>query len=103
LRNANGQEAAAECRTRMILDDPEAMACAAKLGYGVALVPTPHAAPWLASGELVRVLPGWSAVVGPISIYYPNKKLMPPKTRVFIDFVIARFREKRLAALFDPR
>lgn len=103
LRNANGQEAAAECRTRVILDDPEAMAAAAKLGYGVALLPTPHAAPGLANGELVRVLPGWSAVWGPISIYYPNKKLLAPKTRIFIDFVIARFREKRLAALFDPR
>ncbi|HTJ99491.1 MAG TPA: LysR family transcriptional regulator [Bordetella sp.] len=103
LRNATGQEAPADCRTRMIFDDPEAMASAAMLGLGVALLPTPHAAPGLASGALIRLLPGWSAQWGPIYVYYPNKKLMPQKTRVFIEYVIEQFREKRLAALFDPR
>ncbi len=103
LRNRLGEEAPLECSIRMIFDDPEAMARAALLGYGVALLPTPHAARWVASGELVRLLPDWSAELGPLSIYYPNKKLVPLKTRVFIDFVVEAFRKKQLAALFDPR
>ncbi|MFM0492527.1 LysR family transcriptional regulator [Paraburkholderia caledonica] len=103
LRNQVGEQAEAECRPRMIFDDPEAMAHAAMLGHGVAFLPMPHAARWLASGALVRLLPGWYADHGPISIYYSNKKLLPEKTRVFIDFVVAAFREQRLASKFDAR
>lgn len=103
MRNGAGQEAAAESSVRMIFDDPEAMARAAVLGYGVALLPTPHAARWIASGGLIRLLPEWSAELGALSVYYPNKKLLPLKTRAFIDFVVEAFRKKRLAALFDPR
>jgi DNA-binding transcriptional LysR family regulator len=51
----------------------------------------------------MRLLPGWYAEVSPITIYYPNRKLLPAKTRVFIDFVVDAFRERRLAARFDAR
>jgi len=103
LRNAAGEDSPAECRTRVILDDPDAMAHAAMLGLGVALLPMPHASRWLQSGALLRLLPGWYAELGPISLYYPNKTLLPPRTRVFIDFVVAAFRQPRLAARFDAR
>lgn len=103
LRNQIGETAQAECRTRLIFDDPDAMAHAALLGYGVALLPMPHAARWLLSGDLVRLLPGWYAEMEPICLYYPNKKLLPLRTRVFIDFVVETFRRQRLAARFDGR
>ena len=103
MRNQIGEEALAECRTRMIFDDPEAMAHAALQGLGIAFLPTPHAAPWLESGQLMRLLPGWHAEISPLTLYYPNRKLLPAKTRVFIDFVVEAFRERRLAARFDAR
>jgi len=103
LRNQIGEQAMAEPRTRMIFDDPEAMAHAAMQGLGVALLPMPHAAPWLESGALVRVLPGWCADNGPIALYYPNRKLLPPKARVFIDFIVDAFQNKGLARRFDGR
>jgi DNA-binding transcriptional LysR family regulator len=103
MRNAIGEQAQAEPRTRLIFDDPEAMAHAATQGLGVALIPMPHAAPFLADGRLARLLPGWYAEFGTMNLYYPNKKLLPPKTRVFIDFVVDRFRKGRLAARFDAR
>jgi DNA-binding transcriptional LysR family regulator len=103
MRNQVGEEALAECRTRMIFDDPEAMAHAALQGLGIAFLPTPHAAPWLESGALVRLLPGWHAEVSPITLYYPNRKLLPARTRVFIDFVVGAFRDRRLASRFDAR
>jgi DNA-binding transcriptional LysR family regulator len=103
LRNQIGEEAQAEYRTRLIFDDPEAMAHAAMQGLGVALLPMPHAARWFIKGDLVRLLPGWYADLGPICLYYPNKTLLPLKTRVFIDFIVERFREERLAARFDAR
>jgi DNA-binding transcriptional LysR family regulator len=103
LRNQLGEQAQAELQNRMIFDDPEAMAHAAMLGYGVALVPMPHATRWLRGGELTRLLPGWYAELGAISLYYPNKKLLPLKTRVFIEFVVEMFRKQRLASRFDGR
>jgi len=103
LRNRFGKQAQAECRTRLIFDDPEAMAHAAMLGHGVALLPMPHAARWLLSGDLIRLLPGWYADLGPICLYYQNKKHLPLRTRVFIDFIVDTFREQRLAVQFDGR
>ncbi|RDK06544.1 LysR family transcriptional regulator [Cupriavidus lacunae] len=100
LRNQAGDEAQVAQCTRMVFDDPEAMAHAAMLGYGVALLPTTHAAKWLESGALMRLLPGWHADNGPVSVYYPSKKLLPPKTRVFIDFVVDAFRDREFAARF---
>ena len=47
-----------QCQPRLILSDPEAVAQAARLGLGVALLPMPFAFARIASGELVRLLPG---------------------------------------------
>jgi len=71
------------------------------LGLGVALLPMPFAVPWLQSGALARVLPGWSAEAGPISLYYPAKKLLPARTRVFVDFVLEQFRERGFERLVE--
>jgi len=103
LRNQVGEQALAEPRTRMIFDDPEAMAYAAMQGLGVALLPMPHAAPWLERGDLVRLLPGWSADIGPLALYYPNRKLLPSKTRVFVEFIVDAFQSKDLARRFNAR
>ena len=70
---------------------------------GVALLPMPHAAPWLERGALTRLLPGWYADNGPLALYYPNRKLLPSKTRVFIDFIAEAFQSRGLAQRFDGR
>ncbi|MFZ6720626.1 LysR family transcriptional regulator [Undibacterium sp. Ji49W] len=101
LRNAAGEEAAMELKTRVIMDDPEAMCRAALLDMGVAMVPKLHALPYLESGTLVRVLPAWHADIGPISLYYASSKLMPAKTRLFVDFIVKRFRELDIAGKFS--
>ena len=91
LRNKAGDAAAAVFRPRIVFDDPEAMCQAALMGLGLAVLPMPFAQPWLARGDLVRVLPGWWADAGPTSLYYPSKKLLPARTRVFVDFVVEQF------------
>jgi DNA-binding transcriptional LysR family regulator len=103
LRNQMGEEASVECRTKMIFDDPEAIAQAARQGLGIALLPVQHAARSLERGELVRLLPGWYAENPPLVLYYPNKKMLPPRTRVFVEFMVEAFRTRRLAARFDAR
>src|SRR5450830_738642 len=102
LRDGQGGEGVAECRPRAIFDDPEAMAQAAILGVGVALLPMPHALAHLRSGALIRLLPGWHADSGPLSVYYPSKKLLPAKTRVFVDFLLEQFRQRDFAAQIRP-
>jgi DNA-binding transcriptional LysR family regulator len=57
----------------------------------------PHVLPYLESGALVRVLPDWYTERGEISLYFAAKKQLPAKTRVFIDFVVDRFRTRHLA------
>lgn len=97
LTNRTGAEAAVELQPRAILSDPEAICHAALQGIGIGLVPLPHALPFLKSGGLVRLLPGWYADVGPISIYFQKSKLLPKKTRAFVDFVVDHFRREKLA------
>ncbi|CAN7341313.1 LysR family transcriptional regulator [Pseudoduganella sp. LjRoot289] len=103
LLHDDGDEGMAASRPRAIFDDPEAMAHAAMRGLGVALLPMPHASRWLRSGALLRLLPGWCADAGPVSIYYPSKKFLPAKTRAFVDCVVEHFRQPEVAAIFDSR
>ncbi|MCE9658848.1 MAG: LysR family transcriptional regulator [Burkholderiales bacterium] len=103
LRTRRVAERAVQCRPRLIFSDPEAIAQAARLGLGVALLPMPFAFAPIGSGELVRLLPGWYADAGPLSLYYPSRTLLPAKTRVFVDFVVDRFRSADFARLVDGR
>jgi DNA-binding transcriptional LysR family regulator len=100
LRDDAGRVAPYDPRPVAVLDDPEAMAHAAAAGLGIALLPAPHAGPLLADGRLVRILPDWYAETGPLFLYYSNRRLLPAKTRVFVDFVVERFRALGLAAHF---
>jgi len=103
LRSRRVPEQTVPCQPRLIFSDPEAIAQAARLGLGVALLPMPFAFAGIASGELVRLLPGWYSDAGPVSLYYPSRRLLPAKTRVFVDFVTERFQAAGFAQLVDGR
>ncbi len=100
MRNAQGDEATAVMRERVVVNDPAALRESARLGLGVALLAVPDVLPWLESGELVRVLPRWWADAGAISLYYASRSLLPGKTRVFIDFVVEAFEREDYARRF---
>lgn len=98
LRHPRGEEATVDLpRPRAIFNDPEAIAHAALMGLGVAMLPMPFVERGLRTGELVRLLPEWFQDAGAVWLYYPSKKLLPPKTRAFIDFVLERFRTEKFA------
>ena len=103
LRSRRSPEQPVPCRPRLIFSDPEAISQAARDGLGVALLPMPFAFAHIRSGELIRLLPGWYSDAGPLSLYYPSRRLLPAKTRVFIDFVAERFRSAGFARLVDGR
>jgi len=103
LGSGHAAEQTVPCRPRIILSDPEAVAQAARQGLGVALLPMPFAFGHIACGELVRLLPGWYSDAGPVSLYYPSRKLLAAKTRLFVDYVMERFRSVDFARLVDGR
>jgi len=85
----------------MTMSDSEAACCASAQGLGIALVSMPMAVPFLDSGDVVRVLPDWYVDDGNISVYYAEHKLLPGKTRAFVDFIIEQFAEKKLGQRFS--
>lgn len=70
------------------LSDPEAMAEAALAGCGIALVGIHHVAPAMVEGRLVRVLEDIQGPPFQIFIYYPRRRLLPSRTRAFVDHVL---------------
>ncbi|RMQ89338.1 hypothetical protein ALP97_02534 [Pseudomonas salomonii] len=101
LTGRHGGHAPLNLKARMTMSDSQAACVAADQGLGIALVSMPFAVPWLASGKLVRVLPDWYVDDGNISIYYAEHKLLPGKTRAFVDFIIEQFAEQKLGQVFS--
>ncbi len=101
LRNRAGEQATVEQNARIILSDPEAICRCCVMGLGIGFVAMPHVLPHLKSGALVRVLPDWHADVGPLSLYFSASKLLPAKTRAFVDFIVEEFRRQGLARKFS--
>ncbi|MFD2641095.1 LysR family transcriptional regulator [Pseudomonas japonica] len=101
LTSRTGEQSPLNLRPRMTMSDSEAACAAAEQGLGVALVSMPFAVPYLGKGSLLRVLPDWYVDDGNISLYYAQHKLLPGKTRVFVDFVLEQFREQGLDRQFD--
>ena len=97
------RQATVEPRARLWLSDPEAVSDAALAGYGVALAGLPHVHDHLGSGALVRLLPQWWSDAGQISVYFPPSRLMPAKTRAFVDFLVGAMHERGLAATLNAK
>lgn len=101
LTNRARELSALSLKVRMTMSDSEAACAAAGQGLGIALVSLPFAVPYLRSGQLARVLPDWYVDDGNISLYYSEHKLLPGKTRAFVDFVIEQFAEQQLSGVFS--
>lgn len=103
MRNSTGTEVTVVQNPVMMINDPDALSRATLLGLGVGLVAVPHAAPHLESGALERLLPDWHVDIGPLSLYFSSQKLLPAKTRAFVDFVTDAFRAQKLAQVLSVR
>jgi hypothetical protein len=60
-------------------------------GAGITVVNDHFASDYLQRGELVQVLPEWR--LPPVSAWaaFPGRRLMPARTRVFLDALAAKF------------
>jgi DNA-binding transcriptional LysR family regulator len=72
---------------RASANSPEILIRLAVAGVGVAAVPDCFAAPGVVRGKLRRVLPDWSLQAHTAWAVFPGRRLMPTKTRIFIDML----------------
>lgn len=74
---------------RCTANSPELLIRLACAGAGIAAVPDHFASPHVRQGRLRRVLPLWCLPSHTAWAVFPGRKLMPAKTRVFIDMLLA--------------
>jgi DNA-binding transcriptional LysR family regulator len=74
---------------RATANSPELLIRLAQAGAGVAAVPDHFAEPLLRQGRLRRVLADWHLPANPAWAVFPERQLMPAKTRAFIDMLVA--------------
>ncbi|MDF2114759.1 LysR family transcriptional regulator [Roseiarcaceae bacterium H3SJ34-1] len=78
-------------RTRLDVNDPFVRLDAAIAGLGIALLPV-----WLvktrqADASVRRLLPSWKPIVSaPVSVLYPNRRSVTPRSRAFLSFLEKR-------------
>ena len=101
MRNRDGDEAPMAARSRLFINDPEAICRAALLGMGVAVLLFADMSEHLKSGALKRVLPGWYVDLGKISLYFASTKLLPAKTRAFVAYLTESLRAQRTAKRYS--
>jgi DNA-binding transcriptional LysR family regulator len=73
---------------------PAVEACAAGLGFGNFF--SYQVLPHVAQGRLAFVLETFEPAPRPVSVIYPHARLLPARTRVFIDWMKAEFSGLRL-------
>jgi DNA-binding transcriptional LysR family regulator len=74
---------------RAVANAPDLLSSLARAGAGIAAVPDYFAAPSVRRGELRRVLPEWCMPSHTAWAVFPGRRLMPAKTRAFIDMLEA--------------
>lgn len=71
-------------------DNVEALLQAAMDGVGIVLIPAWLAREEIARGNLVHILPEWQSIEeGSLHVLMPPGKLIPAKTRAFIEFIVS--------------
>jgi DNA-binding transcriptional LysR family regulator len=89
----------------LLANDVRAVRQAAEIGYGIALLPLLEVFEDLRSGELVRLLSGFPASGLPVSLIYPSRRHLAPRTRLVLEFILEQVLEVRaeLATAADKR
>lgn len=70
-------------------NSPHLLAQLAAAGLGITALPDLYAAEAVAQGRLVRVLPAWRTEPATAWAVFPERRLMPARTRAFIDAMVA--------------
>jgi DNA-binding transcriptional LysR family regulator len=76
---------------RAIANSPEVLVRLARAGSGIAALADHFALPYVQAGELEAVLPAWRLPSVTAWAVFPGRRLMPARTRAFLDALAAEF------------
>jgi DNA-binding transcriptional LysR family regulator len=76
---------------RATINSPEVLLRLACADAGIAMLVDHFAEPYLQSGQLAQVLPDWNAPSHTAWAVFPGRRLMPSRTRVFLDAMAEEF------------
>ncbi|MCL9667588.1 LysR family transcriptional regulator [Rosenbergiella epipactidis] len=82
-----------ELITKTVANSPNLLVNLALRGTGITRIAAHSVQPYVESGELIRVLPEWRSKKRPVWIVFPATRLMPSRTRIFIDSLVSRFEQ----------
>ena len=91
LGDGAGGEIAVRVRGRIEANTGELLSDAALAGFGIALHSAWHVCADLRAGRLVQVLPDYPLADTGIYAVMPQRRLVPPRVRAFVDFLAERF------------
>ncbi|MFT4197852.1 MAG: LysR substrate-binding domain-containing protein [Pseudoxanthomonas sp.] len=74
----------------LVANDPAALQGALICGEGITMAPDVMVKPFVENGLLRRVLPGWTGPEYDFSAVFPGGRLVSPKVRAFVDFLVER-------------
>lgn len=83
---------------RATANSPELLLRLARAGAGITIVSDHFAEPYIRSGELAPVLADWSLPTTAAWAVFPGRRLMPARTRVFLDALQEEFSGPRCQA-----
>lgn len=90
LFSSTGKEEMAEPQPLMAADEPFVLLKAAAAGMGITILPTSVCNGPLQRGELVRILPGWTAGSITTTVLIPHRRGQLPSVRAVVDFLAER-------------
>jgi len=87
----DGARHAVKITARHRANNGQMLASLALAGVGIVFEPDFIVAPEVRAGRLVRLLPEFEPVRGPIAAVYPSRRHLSAKVRTFVDFLAERF------------
>ncbi|ALR14990.1 LysR family transcriptional regulator [Vibrio natriegens] len=89
LKNSKGESVVNTDRARFQANALNVVRSTCSEGLGITLMPNVMVKEYIERGDLIRILPDWSANPRDIYMLYNHKDHLPEKVRLFIDYVIA--------------
>ena len=89
LKNSKGESVVNTDRARFQANALNVVRSTCSEGLGITLMPNVMVKEYIERGDLISILPDWSANPRDIYMLYNHKDHLPEKVRLFIDYVIA--------------
>ncbi len=86
--------------SRTLVNAPDMLLHMARAGLGITWVGNQYAQGFVDRGELMRVLPHWCAEPSTCWAVFPQRRLMPLRTRLFLDAMAAELAPFDQAAMY---